>query len=164
MHYDLICFTIFARFTRSVPNVITHILFFLKNKTQIIQNQFKPMEFHQNLFNFKKSTHNFIKLYQNRCKSIEINPNHTYMHDNFQRKRKRKSNSLLHILGLLVSHVWSLISSHIIYIYIHIYIYIYIYIYNFNCFYLFYSFCSFCFLNSFTRSVPNISKTHNSSK
>ena len=63
-------------------------------------------EVHKNPLNSPKITQHHNNINQNQCKSIKINPNHTYMHDNFQRNRKSNS-SLLHILGLLVSHVWS---------------------------------------------------------
>ena len=66
------------------------------NSYKITQNLSKSIKINQILI---KS----INFYQNQCKSIKINPNHAYMHQNHQ--RKRKSNSLLRILGLLVSHV-----------------------------------------------------------
>ena len=51
-----------------------------------------------------KSAQNHItKTNQNHCSSIKINPNHTYMHDNLQRKRKSKGNSLLHILATYIA-------------------------------------------------------------
>ena len=63
------------------------------------------MQIHQNPSNAPKIKQNHIKINPNQRKSIKINPNLTYMHHNLQRKRKSKSHSLLHILGLLVSHV-----------------------------------------------------------
>ena len=65
------------------------------------------MKFNQNPLNFTKTAQTSSKSIKIIEQSIKINPNHAYMHQNHQRKRKSKSNpfSFLHILGLLVSHV-----------------------------------------------------------
>ena len=91
----------------------------MPNITKIKQNQSKPHEnyspsikineIYQTHTNSQQKTSHKIAYTSNKnqCKYTKINPNHTYMHHNLQRRRKSKSNSLLHILGLLVSHVWS---------------------------------------------------------
>ena len=99
-------FTRFGRFILLVLAVlfvllVLAVLFHMK----IIHVLLKSMKFHQNPSIFNEHHTTSHKHQSNQCKSIKINPNHTYMHDNLQHKRKNKSNSLLHVLGLLVSHV-----------------------------------------------------------
>ena len=66
------------------------------NRMTIIQNSSKPMKCKQNPSTFQKSTQHGITSNQNQCKPIKTNSNRTYMHNNRQRKRKSKNNSLLH--------------------------------------------------------------------